>query len=139
MKITSLEIKDYPPIKNLKMEDLGDVVIIAGANGAGKTRLKDAIVQTLQGNPVLSMSIQATRSEEEDPKYFGTKVLEVIQGTNNQILTNYINSRKYGLGKYVGSLVQIDSQRNIETIKYNQISYQVTDPDDQETASNWGY
>lgn len=139
MKIISLEIKDYQPIKSLKMDDLGDVVIIAGANGAGKTRLKDAIVQTLQGNPVLSMTIQATRPEEEEQKYFGIKILEVNQGVNNQILTNYISSRKYGLGKYVGSLVQIDSQRNIETIKYNQISYQVTDPDDQETASDWGY
>ena len=139
MKITSLEIKDYPPIKNLKMEKLGDIVIIAGANGSGKTRLKDAIVQTLQGSPVLSMSIHATRPEEEGKKYFGARVLEVSQGTNNQILSNYINSRRYGLGKYVGSLVQIDSQRNIETIKYNQISYQVTDPDDQETDLNWGY
>jgi len=138
MKITSLEIKNYQPIKSLKMDNLGDIVIIAGANGAGKTRLKEAIVQTLQGSPQMSLSIKSTKPEEKT-KFGNTDSITVQQGQQNQVLNQYMQSRRFGRGKYVGSLVQIDSQRNIETIKYNQISYQVTDPDDQETASNWGY
>ncbi len=137
MKITSLEIKDYQPIKSLKMENLGNIVIIAGANGSGKTRLKEAIVQTLQGNSVMDMTIEATRSEEQDVKYFGSKILEVKQGVANQVLNNYINSRKYGTGKYVGSLVQIDSNRSIQTLKYNPVNWLGGDPDDVETASNF--
>lgn len=66
MKITSLEITDFPPIKNLKIENLGDIVIIAGANGCGKTRLKSAIVQTLQGSSSISLKLKATRQEEID-------------------------------------------------------------------------
>lgn len=137
MKIVSLEIKDYPPIKNLKIENLGNIVIIAGANGSGKTRLKDALVASLQGTPTMSIQIKATRDEEKTG--FSGEVINAQQGQQNQTLNNYMSSRRFGRGRYVGSLVQIDSQRNIQTTKYNQISYQVTDPDDQETPSNFYY
>ena len=70
MKIQSLEIADYQPIKHLKLDNLGNAIIIAGANGSGKTRLKQAIVSTLQGSPVMNMTLAATRVEEEDAKYF---------------------------------------------------------------------
>jgi len=105
MKIKNLKLVNFKPIKNIELSDLGSTVIIAGANGAGKTRLKEAIVNTLQGNPVMDMTIEATRKEEEEAKYFGSNSIEVKQGQKNQILVNYINSRKYGAGKYVGSLV----------------------------------
>ena len=119
------------------MGNLGDIIIIAGANGSGKTRLKQAIVQTLQGNPVMDISIEATRTEEEDPKYFNGTNIEVRKGHPNQVLNNYINSRKYGAGKYVGSLVQIDSNRSIQTLKYNQVNWLAGDPDDVNGPSNY--
>lgn len=138
MKIASLEITDFPPIKNLKIEKLGDIVILAGENGSGKTRLKDAIVQTLQGNPQISLSIIATRDEEKTA--FGGDTIKVQQGQQNQILTQYIQNRRFGgRAKYVGSLVQIDSERNIQTVNYNQVNWLGSDPDDTDTPSNWGY
>lgn len=136
MKIQSLEIKDYSPIKNIKIDNLGSVVIIAGANGAGKTRLKDAISQTLRGSAVMSLNLTATR--EEEVVAFGGNKIETIQGGANNILENYINSRRFGnRAEYVGSFVQIDSQRNIKTTKYNPVNHLVNDPDDQETPSNF--
>jgi len=139
MKIKSFQVTEYKPIKNIKIENLGEVVIIAGANGAGKTRLKQAIVATFQNNPLMDLTIQATRKEESGPKYFNGHMLELKKGVQNQIFSNYINSRKFGFGKYVGSLVQIDSKRNLETLQYNQVSYQVSDPDDADTPPSWGY
>lgn len=137
MKILSLEISDFPPIKHLKLENLGSTVIIAGANGAGKTRLKQAIVQTLQGSPQINLTIGATRKEEKEEKYFNGDSLVVQKGVQNNILNNYINSRKYLSSGYVGSLVQIDSNRNVETLKYNPVNWLGGDPDDQETATNF--
>ena len=80
MKIQFLEISDFQPIKYLKLENLGNTIIIAGANGSGKTRLKQAIVQTLQGIPVMNMTLAATRKEEEDPKYFNGKTIILEKG-----------------------------------------------------------
>jgi len=137
MKIKSLKITDYKPIKNLGIDNLGSTVIIAGANGSGKTRLKQAIVQTLQGQAVMDMTIEATRSQEEDNKYFSGKTIEIKRGVSNSILNNYINSRKYGSGRYVGSLVQIDSTRSIQTLRYNPVNWLGGDPDDVESVSNY--
>jgi len=137
MKIDSLEISDYQPIKHLKLENLGNTIIIAGENGSGKTRLKQAIVQTLQGTSVMDMTLIATREEEEDPKYFSGKSLTVKKGVQNPVLKNYINSRKYGAGRFVGSLVQIDSDRNIKTISYSAVNWLGGDPDDKDTSTNF--
>jgi predicted ATPase len=135
MKIESVEIKNYPPIKNLKIENLGDIVIIAGVNGSGKTRLKDAISKTLQGQGFAGLSLRATR--EEEIKRFSGSVISVKQGETNSILTNYISSRRFGKSEYVGSFVQIDSQRNIATTKYSPVSSIVSDPDEKETVSSF--
>ncbi|MAO43395.1 MULTISPECIES: AAA family ATPase [Leeuwenhoekiella] len=137
MRIKSFKITDFKPIKNIEMGNLGDIIIIAGANGAGKTRLKQAIVQTLQGNPIMDMTIEATRKEEEEPKYFNGSNIEVKKGRQNQVLINYINSRKYGAGKYVGSLVQIDSNRSIQAISYSKVNWLAGDPDDAVGPSNF--
>lgn len=136
MKITSLTITDYKPIKHLSIENLGDTVIIAGANGSGKTRLKEAIIQTLQGKALVDMTIEATRTEEEG-KYFAGKTLLIRKGQKNAVLNSYINSRKYGAGRYVGSFVQIDSNRGVQALTYKPVNWLGGDPDDTDTASNF--
>src|SRR6218665_191569 len=137
MKINSLEIKDFHPIKNLKLENLGSTVIIAGANGSGKTRLKSAIVQTLQGSvPLMDMSLGATR-EEEEPEYFAGKTLEVKNGVGNQVLGKYINSRRSPGAEFVGSLVNIDSNRTVQSLNYAPVNRLAEDPDVAGTATNF--
>lgn len=137
MKIESMGLVDYKPIKNLSLSKLGSTVVIAGANGSGKTRLKQAIVETLQGSPQMDMTIFATRDEEREEKYFNGSKVEIKKGVQNQVLRNYINSRKYGAGKYVGSLVQIDSSRSVQTLNYNQVNWLAGDPDDSDSPSNF--
>lgn len=137
MKILSIEINDFNPIKHLRLDNLGSTVIIAGANGSGKTRLKQAIVQTLQGQPVIDMTIGATRKEEREEKYFNGNSITVNKGIPNQVLNNYINSRKYLSSGFVGSLVQIDSSRDVVTLKYTPVNWLGGDPDDIETATNF--
>ena len=136
MKIQSLEITDYQPIKNLKLDNLGNAIIIAGANGSGKTRLKQSIVETLQGSPVIGMTLSATRDEEEN-KYFSGKTLVIQKGIGNPVLNNYINSRKFGSGRFVGSLVQIDSDRSIKAMKFSPVNWFGGDPDDTDTLTNF--
>ena len=137
MKIESFELTDFKPIVRLQIQHLGSTVVIAGANGSGKTRLKEAIVQTLQGAPHMDMTIAATRDEERAPKYFNGDQISVKKGQVNNALNNYVNSRKYGAGRYVGSLVQIDSDRSVQALKFNQVNWLGGDPDDEESVGNF--
>jgi hypothetical protein len=137
MKIESFSLVDFSPIRNLSLSNLGSTVVIAGANGSGKTRLKQAIVQSLQGTPVMDMTILATRPEEREEKYFNASKIEIKTGTKNRVLRNYINSRKYGSGKYVGSLVQIDSNRSVSALQYGSVNWLAGDPDDSDSPSTF--
>ena len=56
MRIKSITVKNAPPIKNFQVDNLSDLVVIAGANGAGKTRLIQNILQYLQGSASSSIS-----------------------------------------------------------------------------------
>ena len=48
MKIKKITATDIPPIKNLMADDLKDLVVIAGPNGVGKTRLLEAMLDRFQ-------------------------------------------------------------------------------------------
>lgn len=137
MRIKSLKLQDYNPIRHFEIRDLGNAVIIAGANGSGKTRFKQALVQAFQGNPVMDLTVAATRPQEEDDKYFGASEIQVVKGTQSEPLQRYINSRTYGSARYVGSLVQIDSDRSVQSIKYQPVNWLGGDPDDVETAGTY--
>ena len=137
MKIASIHLTDFSPIKNFHIEGLGNTVIIAGANGSGKTRLKQAIVSSIQSTPVMNMVIQSTRPEEEVDRYFnGTEVL-IKKGVPSEELSNYINSRTYGSSRYIGSLVQIDSTRSVQSVSYSKVNWLGGDPDDVEGVGNY--
>jgi hypothetical protein len=83
------------------------------------------------------MNIAATRPEEKDPKYFGSDSLQINQGQKNRILANYISSRKYGSGRYVGSVVQIDSNRSVQALQFQKVNWLAGDPDDTNSPSNF--
>lgn len=44
MRIKSLKIKDFRNLRLVEMDDIPDLVVLAGANGCGKTALLEAIV-----------------------------------------------------------------------------------------------
>ena len=85
----------------------------------------------------MNMTIAATRNEERDQKYFNGDKISIKKGQINSALHNYINSRKYGAGRYVGSLVQIDSDRSVQTLKFSQVNWLGGDPDDKESPSDF--
>ena len=130
MRIDRISLKDYPPIKVFEVETSSNVVIIAGANGSGKTRLKDALVQTFQSpaGPKASLTISATRDEEEDA--WGATSIDVTVGQPCPILINYLATRTGG-GVYTGSIIQIDSERAVQPIRFETLSLATEDSDDQ--------
>jgi predicted ATP-binding protein involved in virulence len=68
MKIKELHLNKWMVIRQADFEDLSDFVVIAGPNGVGKTKIKDAIVYIFQnsGNPPPGSKVilEATNAEE---------------------------------------------------------------------------
>ena len=129
MKIKSLKITDYPPMREFEIGDLGNFVVIAGANGSGKSRLRGAIIDSFRDTPQVDMVLESTREEEKIKYFSGKDEIEIKKGQPNTELQGYINSRTGG-ALYVGSVVQIDSDRSIQNIKYNPVNWFQPDPDE---------
>ena len=67
MKIVSVNASAISPVKQFQVDDLSDVVVIAGPNGVGKTRLVAEFLRFLQNPspvPNMVMTLQATCEEE---------------------------------------------------------------------------
>lgn len=64
MRIKELKINNYEVIRQADLEDLSNFVVIAGPNGVGKTKIKNAIVHIFQNNgnppPGSSVILEAT-------------------------------------------------------------------------------
>lgn len=131
MRIKSLEIKDFSPIKYIKIDDLWDLVIIAGANGSGKSRLRHAIIETVAWDAqFMSLVIEATTDEEK--KKFWNDQITIRQGTSNSSLHEYIDRPQAGW-TYSGGIIQVYHDGNIGSVNYNQVDMQGGDPDTQPT------
>jgi len=109
---------------------MGNIVIIAGANGSGKTRIKEAIRTTFQNAnaPQLNLTIESTRKEEENTL---GKILEIKKGSSSSSLIQHMDSRVRG-GSYTSTVIQIDSDRSVEAVKFQPLNLATPDPDDVE-------
>ena len=136
MRIDRIILQDHPPIKMFEVETSSNVVIIAGANGSGKTRLKEALVNTFRSpnNPLASLSISATRDKEEAA--WGRASFDVTVDQPCSILRDYLTTRT-GTQAYTGTIIQIDSDRAVQPVKFELISLATVDPDDEDVNYNY--
>src|SRR3990172_8060559 len=117
MRIDAVVLRDFPPIKHLEISTSSSVVIVAGANGSGKTRLKDAIVNSFRNpaNPLVSLSLASTRPQEEAA--WGGRILQITAGQDSPSLRNYLATRTWAQA-YTGTVVQIDSDRAVQPVRF---------------------
>ena len=48
MRIKRISVSDIAPVKRFDVDDLSDLVVIAGPNGVGKTRLVSGLLSLFQ-------------------------------------------------------------------------------------------
>lgn len=137
MKINQLIINEYQVIRQAKLENLKDVVTIAGPNGVGKTKIKDAICFIFQngGNPPAKSSVVLEATNEEEEKNWGSKTITL---PHSGFLSWLSKPRKKI--KTHASLIQIDSSRQIDTLQFNQIYLsQIGNPEEETVNQDYGY
>lgn len=128
MRIHSIRLNDVPPVQRFEVEGLTDVVVLAGANGVGKTRLMQALVQAFRKpthTGAVRLGIEATsRTEQED---WGKRTLDTGDPADCQLLARTLQTSHWRT-QWQSSVVYFESDRSIQRLQPYTFSWDVVDP-----------
>lgn len=126
MHLISLTINDYPPIRRFSATDLSDVVVLAGPNGVGKSRVLQALMEALRGGASqVTFAIEATSPEEEGA--WGRKTVSSADPQARAVLQTYLQ-RQQKRGAVRSSILNFDSNRVFERVNVFQPSWEYANP-----------
>jgi predicted ATPase len=134
LRINEIKAQGIMPVTNFQVDSLSDLVVIAGPNGVGKTRLVTGLLQYFQ-NPTgnnISFVIEATNENEEN--IFGKKTINTATPQDAQKLKGLLqkNQRRRNLKS---SIVYFESNRSIKNVKA--LAFQFDYPDPWEEKLGW--
>lgn len=134
MRIKQLDLKTWHVIREVLLEDLSDFVVIAGPNGVGKTKIKDAICHIFQnnGNPPAGSSVTLEATNQEEIDSWGSREITLPHAN---WLTRF--SRRHKKLNTSAQLIQIDSARQIETVQFQQKSVAEITTGDEDVDYNY--
>ncbi len=134
MRIREIRAKDIPPVKRFEVDNLSDVVVVAGPNGVGKTRLIDALLgyfQNLSGSNV-SFLIESTHKDETAS--WGKTTLNTSNQQDAQLLKGTLHQNRRRRN-FRSSVFYYESNRSIQKIQ--PLAYQWDIPDPWEEQVSW--
>ncbi|MEH6503791.1 MAG: ATP-binding protein [Cycloclasticus sp.] len=137
MLLKSIKAKNILPILRFDVENLSDVVVLAGRNGVGKTRLLQALINGFQ-NPVGQKNIQyiieATNDEERSK--WGKSILDTGIPQDAQLLQSTLHENRFRRN-WRGSVINIESDRSIQKINPYAFTFDAVDPDKEQIGWNF--
>ena len=138
MKLIRYSVTDQPPIKKFAIDALSDVVVFAGPNGVGKTRLLNYLLncfRTPGSTPGIQVIVQSTSFHETQA--WGDKVtLDTTKPDESQALRSFLQRGKKR-GQLSSGVLNFDSQRTLEAVRPYSFSWSFLDPFEEEIG--WDY
>lgn len=134
MRLTSLHLQNVPPVRRFDVAELSDIVVIAGPNGVGKTRLVQAVLDHLRGGGVnqnIGGVIRATCPEEADQ--WGKQDLDLSLAEDMQKLhtTLAVGRRRRN---WQSSLINFESDRTVRNLQPFPFSFDMADPSEEQVG-----
>lgn len=137
MRIKELHLNAWQVIRQADFLDLSNFVVIAGPNGVGKTKIKESIVHLFQsgGNPPPGSQVILQATNADEISAWGSAEVNLPQGFWGSFFGK--NNKRL---KTKSRLIQIDSNRSVESVDFQQLTFQsIGNPEDEEVGSNYGF
>jgi predicted ABC-type ATPase len=112
VKTESIKIENHPPITRLEVFNLSDLVVFAGPNGIGKTRLVSLLLDKFRTPAAIAnaqMVIRATSPDETTQ--WGSDILDLSSPNDAAKLQQTIN-RRLRRGKAHSKVLNFDAFRS---------------------------
>ena len=134
MRLRSIRATDVAPVLAFDVSDLSDVVVLAGRNGVGKTRLIQALVQFFRSPTSRSnirLVVESTAQSERDA--WGKSQLDTAVEADAQQLTRMLQQSRRRT-KLRSSVVQFESDRSIVQIMPYSFTWDFGDPYEEQVG-----
>jgi len=132
VQITEINVKRKPPIQDFVVSNLSNIVVLAGPNGIGKTRLIQEIINLLRSPRIdQSISIRVGATSQDEMSKWGKDSLSTLDNNDLQILKAHLQKNRKR-GGWTSSVVYLDSFRTFEPVQTLQWSWDFIDPFDEE-------
>jgi len=134
MRIRSIDVSEIPPVKRFEVEDLSDLIVIAGPNGVGKTRLVNQVLHQFRhlNNPNISLEIQATNDKEKAE--WGKGILRTNEKDDANKLKHTLQQNR-SRRNFQSSIMYFESNRS--GAKINNLNFKFEFPDPWEEKLSW--
>jgi ABC-type polar amino acid transport system ATPase subunit len=141
MRLTSVRVENAEPVRLFEARDLADVVVLAGPNGVGKTRLIGAIVNQLRNvgsGAMVQAEVAATTPAEREA--WGKSTLDLRDPADRGLLTTTLQASRRRRN-WSSSLVNFESDRTIQNLQPLSFTWEMQDPEDEAVSwdSTWGF
>lgn len=128
VRIAAIDIRNVPPVAEFSVSALSDVVVLAGPNGVGKTRLIQSMLQAFQGGGAqanVRLLIEATNSGESTT--WGKRSLNTQSPDDLRILNTALRQNRRR-SDWKNSVIHFESDRTIQQIQPVAFSWELGDP-----------
>ena len=136
MRIKTLSVFNVPPVRNFDVEELSDLVVLAGPNGVGKTRLLQALLNFFQ-NPGSTENVWAVfeSTSASEAELWGKDTLNTANVEDTQRLRETLRKNRKRTS-WTSSIINFDADRSMEKIKPFEFQWDFPDPWDEEVGWN---
>ncbi|HET9137596.1 MAG TPA: ATP-binding protein, partial [Candidatus Kapabacteria bacterium] len=139
MRLKSIYAQNVPPVKLFQINDLSDVVIIAGPNGVGKSRLLQSLLTFVQ-NPTrntqthnFKLIVEATCKEESQS--WGKSFLDTTNNADAELLKETLQQNKRR-GHWKSGVLFFESDRSLQQVQPFAFTWEFADPYEENIGWN---
>ncbi len=140
MKLLSIKAGEIKPIRRFEINNLADVVVFAGPNGVGKSRLVQQILAHLQRpgpGQSISLIVEATTPREEQA--WQKKAIDTAIAGDGPLLQRSLQQSKYQRRNFKSSVLYFESDRSIQQVAPFNFTWDMIDPWDEPISWNAGF
>lgn len=127
MRIKSIRATAVPPVEHFEVEGVSDLVVIAGPNGVGKSRLVSGLLSELQQPKGSNISFLVESTSQEEEQKWKKRVLDTTSVQDRQLLLATLQENRTRR-LFKSGVLYYESNRAITNLKPLVYSWEFADP-----------